>query len=222
MPADRMLSRRPLRRGLGRHRLASLERHAAFAARLANVRRGSRAVAPLVLALRRLRRSTPRVFTRVQQAMQWHRHATTVQAAQAAAAAPAPRVLLLSRLASRTSTHHLCAIVLQRLLERARPMGRATTRVERTLRVERQVFYPRLALPLPRTAPSVQPGERVRSATAVDSAAPVASAPRLPSLSSAKPQAIALAPQELSRVTDHVIRALDQRVLSYRERTGRI
>jgi hypothetical protein len=31
-----------------------------------------------------------------------------------------------------------------------------------------------------------------------------------------------LPPQELSRVTDHVIRQLDRRVLSYRERTGRI
>jgi hypothetical protein len=31
-----------------------------------------------------------------------------------------------------------------------------------------------------------------------------------------------LAPQELSRVTDYVIRQLDRRVLSYRERTGRV
>jgi hypothetical protein len=35
-------------------------------------------------------------------------------------------------------------------------------------------------------------------------------------------RAFALPAQELSRVTDHVIRQLDQRVLSYRERTGRI
>jgi hypothetical protein len=34
--------------------------------------------------------------------------------------------------------------------------------------------------------------------------------------------AISLPPRELSRVTDHVLRQLDRRVLSYRERLGRI
>ena len=33
---------------------------------------------------------------------------------------------------------------------------------------------------------------------------------------------LSLPPQELSRVTDHVIRQLDRRVLSYRERTGEL
>ena len=35
-------------------------------------------------------------------------------------------------------------------------------------------------------------------------------------------EGVSLPPQELSRVTEHVLRTLDRRVLSYRERSGRI
>ena len=35
-------------------------------------------------------------------------------------------------------------------------------------------------------------------------------------------EGVPLPPHELSRVTEHVLRTLDRRVLSYRERSGRI
>jgi hypothetical protein len=218
-----LLSKRPLRGAVSRRRLALLDRHSAFTARLTGVRRGSQPVTPMARTLRRLRRWTQRAWRPVQRATYLSWHGTTVHSMRTVVAAPMPRALLLHRLTERASTDRFSAIVLLPLLERMRPPSRASTRVERILRVERQVIYPRLALPLARSAPSVQPPERVRAATAVDDvAAPVTSPPRLAPSVNARPQAIALAPQELSRVTDHVIRALDQRVLSYRERTGRI
>jgi hypothetical protein len=59
-------------------------------------------------------------------------------------------------------------------------------------------------------------------------APPVAAAPALPDAAPAQRRParaapeVSLPPQELSRVTEHVIRQLDRRVLSYQERTGRI
>jgi hypothetical protein len=51
---------------------------------------------------------------------------------------------------------------------------------------------------------------------------PRSTAPRHEPFRQPSVQPVALAPQELSRVTDHVIQQLDRRLLSYRERTGNL
>ena len=87
------------------------------------------------------------------------------------------------------------------------------------MRVEHRHAAPRLQLILARTQPvpaqaaAAPPGESVTT-----SARPAPSHPR-----SAPPAApMVLPPQELSRLTEHVIGQLDQRVRSWQERTGRL
>ena len=111
----------------------------------------------------------------------------------------------------------------ERLLERLtvaappRPAGHAAT----VVRVEQRSAYPRVPSMPMRAA--VAPAAARAAARAVEAPplAPRRSAPADPSrpASSAAPL---LAAQELARVTDHVIRQLDRRVLSYMERTGRV
>jgi hypothetical protein len=97
-----------------------------------------------------------------------------------------------------------------------------SARVVMIQRVERQTFFPRITQVLARAA---QPAARPQPAS-TESALQVAEH-RIAQLSSATAASTAFAAAplpaaELTRVTDHVIRQLDQRVLSYRERTGRI
>jgi len=87
--------------------------------------------------------------------------------------------------------------------------------------VERHVFYPRMS---PALARSVATRTEPRPAVAQPAShppAPVRESTAMPALASRIAAAATLPSAELARVTEHVIRELDHRVLSYRERTGR-
>jgi hypothetical protein len=217
-----LLARLSARRSLGHRRPALPDRHAAFTARLAGARRSRRPISPVVRTLRRLRNWTLQVLRPVQVTMHFAWRGTAVQSMQSASPAPLPRTLLLARLTSRVATHHHTLRTPQHSIAPMRTMLLTSTRVERALRVEQKTIFPRMPLPLTRTTSASVRAEDRRSPAVVEAAAPFEMRPRISPSANAKPQAIALPPQELSRVTEHVIRQLDQRVLSYRERTGRI
>lgn len=123
-------------------------------------------------------------------------------------------------------THTLKHIIdRQRMLERRVIEGRmcvgpsTTAQLTTRERIERSTLFERLPMALAQTKPaSTKPAalhevrsERARSI--VDESVSPISGQRAPA---------SLPANELARVTDHVIKQLDRRVLSYRERTGRI
>lgn len=87
------------------------------------------------------------------------------------------------------------------------------------MRVEHRHAAPRLQMTLARTQPApAQAAAAEHGGKATTSARLAPSQPR-----SASPAApLVLPPQELSRLTEHVIGQLDQRVRSWQERTGRL
>jgi hypothetical protein len=96
-----------------------------------------------------------------------------------------------------------------------------SVRVLRTTRIERHSAYPRVSVVLPRApAPAPAPTAAPPTAPSARSAARGVSEVRgplgLPAVREPLP------PQELARVTDHVLAQLDRKVLSFRERHGRI
>lgn len=96
-----------------------------------------------------------------------------------------------------------------------------SVRVLRTTRIERHSAYPRVSVVLPRApAPAPVPTAAPPTAPSTRSAARGLSEVRgplgLPAVREPLP------PQELARVTDHVLAQLDRKVLSFRERHGRI
>jgi hypothetical protein len=113
----------------------------------------------------------------------------------------------------------------QRMLERRVIEGRmcvgpsTTAQLTTRERIERSTLFERLPMALAQTKPaSTKPAalHEVRSERA-------RSIPDEPvSLIPAQRTPASLPANELARVTDHVIKQLDRRVLSYRERTGRI
>ena len=144
--------------------------------------------------------------------------------------ADAPPLVRLVRpgpmLARRPAPHEHTTVVQrtmhERLLERltvaaAPPAVRHAATV---VRIEQRSVYPRVPS-MPMRAPVAPAAARADSPAADTS--PVA--PRRSALAEATRPASSAAPllaaQELARVTDHVIRQLDKRVLSYMERTGR-
>jgi hypothetical protein len=88
-------------------------------------------------------------------------------------------------------------------------------------RIVQHMHFPRV-LQVVAKAPGAKanPREPASLAPAPEWEARVAT--RAPIAASAVTASAALLPAELSRITDHVIRQLDRRVLSYRERMGRI
>jgi hypothetical protein len=148
--------------------------------------------------------------------------------------APAPRAeprtaVVRSRLLERVAARERWVLVqratqLQRV-ERRTELRTATASV-RTVIAHPAVRLPAFA-PLPLTmARSAPPPARPADARAVAQAAvppAVGDAPpaRRPRATMTAPE-VSLPPQELSRVTEHVIRQLDRRVLSFQERSGRI
>ena len=128
------------------------------------------------------------------------------------AAMPAMRVLTVlrshTRLERSTTRHerHPCA---------------PSVRVLRTTRIERHAAYPRISVVLSRPPASASAtGVAQRAATAQPPAArsPIAAARPAAWPAGCEP----LPPQELARVTDHVLAQLDRKVLSYRERHGQL
>lgn len=206
---------------LARLRRLPPSRHAAFAAGL---RRGAVAtrVTPAQRAMRRLRAWTRQVLRSVQ--------VRTEAAAPPRAVVmhvdvhPATRVLLQTHHASTLSaTHHRATLLLQHTVARLHSATRTVAHVERTLREAPARPPQRVPMTLTRS-PSAAPRADAAPPHRDAESPAVERARTPPPASTARPaaSAFALPAQELSRVTEHVIRQLDQRVLSYRERTGRI
>ena len=206
---------------LARLRRHAPSRHAAFAAGL---RRGAVAarVTPAMRTLRRLRAWTRQVLRTV------HVHVDVASPARVAVTQidvhPVARTVVRAHQASSSiATHHRETLLLRRAVARLHTATRSVVRTERTLREVATPPPQRLPMTLAR---SPSPSPRADTAPPRRDVEPPTSGrtrPPTPSpASSAVASAFALPAQELSRVTEHVIRQLDQRVLSYRERTGRI
>lgn len=206
---------------LSRLRRPAPSRHAAFAAGL---RRGASParVTPVVRALRRLRAWT-RVLLRSVQVRTELAPPSGALVVQVDVHPVARTLLQTHRDSSTRATQLRETLLLQRTVARLRSISRSIVRVERTLRetpatppqrlpmtlARGPAPVPRADAPAPRGQAEPPTPERARSTAWPSAAARAESALKLPA-------------QELSRVTEHVIRQLDQRVLSYRERTGRI
>lgn len=114
----------------------------------------------------------------------------------------------------------------QRLLERlARTQAPAAApRLSFVTRVEQRHAAPRIQLTMVKAQAPAAPAASAASAAKAETVTAPGNGRTDPSQRRVAPAAppLALPPQELSRLTDHVIRQLDHRVLSWQERTGRI
>lgn len=118
--------------------------------------------------------------------------------------------------------HELLQRLSERLIERwtvaaaATPMPRPAV----AMRVDRRQAAPRIETVMLRSQP---PGAKVAAAADATFARAPDQRPRAapPSLAQPAPPLV-LPVQEMSRLTEHVIRQLDHRVLSWQERTGRV
>jgi hypothetical protein len=114
-------------------------------------------------------------------------------------------------------------VPLERLVQRLTASTRqaALPRAAMVTRVEQHHVFPRVQLTLVRVLPAAPSAARV---PADPSAVPNPGLRTAPAQQrgAATLTPLVLPPQELSRLTDHVIRQLDHRVLSYQERTGRV
>lgn len=208
-------------------------RHRAFIDRLHALRRSRQRPAFLSLVLVRLLRPlTKRGAVLLNLAL-------SVFARGALPAAPHLRVARHSEEAPRTvrelMRHRLLErIVLQRsstqlrertLSERALPgidhrSEHRFTQIVRSNRIERIAAYPRLTVALARAASATVPQAAEQPSAPRSDVVRTVFGMQAPSAQSAVRDA--LPPQELARVTDHVLAQLDRKVLSYRERLGQI
>lgn len=135
-----------------------------------------------------------------------------------AAAVP---TLVLRRHDHTQLTHH---VLQQRLLERLSPprAPATTTQVSLVTQMAQRQAAPRLPMTMVRS--QAAPAPAASAARSEAEAPPATSRPGRPSTPRAPSPAapLVLPAQELSRLTEHVIRQLDHRVLSWQERTGRI
>ncbi len=134
-----------------------------------------------------------------------------------------PQRVGLRVLSLRESVRELMQTSVMRTTERVVQPAPLVRPAAMVTRVERQVLFPRVNVTLAR-----QPGASAARRESVGPDGPplplpVRADPRAPRAAELRTlEPFSLPAQELSRVTDHVIRQLDRRVLSYRERTGRI
>jgi hypothetical protein len=219
-----------------RRRFRSVTEPLAFAARLRNRRDASSRVAPVARILRRfLRPVLQRLWIPVHFALQVMQRAAAPWDPPRPAVSPPPspsagiireRFHLSTRLLERTlrvlHAHHTHMRVSVAPRSPAAPSNvPPPTRVVMMQRVERQTLFPRVTQVLARASSTAAIRGQSAALTAPETTAPrLAPRPGVPH--AAAPAARALPPAELARVTDHVIRQLDQRVLSYRERTGQV
>ncbi|WP_341890340.1 hypothetical protein [Variovorax sp. YR752] len=146
---------------------------------------------------------------------------TTVVAQQTAAERRVEHVHTLHKV------HRLERLLRERCVERVRTsvIGGSPPSAARPLAVValpmrrgwQEQAFPRLAMATVRS-PAAAPA---RTEPALPSPPPTVAAARAPATWSPA-AALVLPADELSRVTDHVLRTLDRRVLSYRERTGQV
>lgn len=97
----------------------------------------------------------------------------------------------------------------------------AAPRTAVVTRLEQRSALPRVQLTMVRGQPAMPPVARGPAESTVARATDARAVTVLPHATPAA-TALVLPPQELSRLTDHVIRQLDHRVLSWQERTGRV
>ncbi|MFL6653949.1 MAG: hypothetical protein ACJ8KA_04085 [Sulfurifustis sp.] len=200
-------------------------RQRAFLARLPTLRRLAAHASPLDRVLRRMQApAAPGITSILQLVLRFAYSLTYRQSVQATT-----RAIHLAAAAQRTELRHLVErklALITRVIEGRTPTPEAAAAAAPTLlvreRIERHVRAPRVAMAFARTPASV--ASRQGDATHGEALSPVtARAVRThDAVPAAQPAALMLPAQELSRVTDHVLQQLDRRVLSYRERTGRI
>jgi hypothetical protein len=225
-----------MRRAFRIRRFRSISDPRAFAARLRNVRDTGPQARPVARVLRRMPRPVlQRLWMPLHFALRVIQRGTAPwnPPLRAAPALPPPQAAGILR-----ERFHLSTRLVERSLRWLRahhapvaaavapPAGAAglqptSTRLLMMQRIERQALFPRVTQVLARPA--------LAAASLGQAAGPGASRadePRpgpLPGTPrGAAPAASALPALELARVTDHVIRQLDRRVLSYRERTGQL
>jgi hypothetical protein len=131
------------------------------------------------------------------------------------------------RLPERTLVQRMTLVrTLDRLLVERESAGsafrseRLLTQIVRSSRIEQHNAYPRLTVALARAPVTAAPQAPLHSPT--PQAEPVHTLFGVQAPASAARMRDVLPPQELSRVTDHVLAQLDRKVLSYRERLGQI
>ena len=129
-----------------------------------------------------------------------------------------PTAAVIQRIVSRErlSRHPTTAAVVS-----ATPAAGATSRGAMATRVARPGVVPRAPMTMLRTQPAAAAAAAATARTASWEPGPARVAPRAAAVTASAP-ALPLQPQELSRLTEHVIRQLDHRVLSFQERSGRV
>ena len=141
-----------------------------------------------------------------------------VTAAPAAVAPDARTSIVRDRLLQVLRANHTRTVErVERQSPAADPAGRPIV----LARFERQTVFPRVAMTVVHSARPPAPDPDTPAAPTVVHTR-VADHVQIDRASRAPSEAVTLPVQELARVTDHVIQQLDRRVLSYRERMGRI
>ena len=203
----------------------ALVRHRAFLAGLRRARRGDAQASRVTQVLRRLFVAT----TSIGVVLSFLRSIVgVVNGPAAAAAARGGRALLAPFFTTRHHWHVLqraaslrvpIADMPQPRLEVVRhPAAPRTILAAASSPAERRAAFPRVHLTLVRTQPAPVAPAMQPDPARLPSAPRGARAPGLARGAAFAP----LPPDELSRVTEHVLRTLDRRVLSYRERTGQV
>lgn len=208
-------------------------RHIAFVehlkrgARIARARvRIAQPIAPALLSLRRASIITPSWRSTFMMSSNVH---TSVFMPAGERRVPGTSVRHTERVIEQRRAHHTYERIETRTHDRMRSIllrqvaasvtQRASTARPPATRREQSTDFPRIATTMVRSATSPQtteppPNAPIQSRSAIDA---VTAPPRM------GPPAVTPVPaQELTRVTEHVLRTLDRRVLSYRERTGQV
>jgi hypothetical protein len=202
-------------------------RHGAFVARLRRLQRRERPVQRQAQVMRRMRWSFAVSGAWLQIALRTAREASPALPATIVAR-PTTLLRTTGRVGALRETHVLTRLRQVHAVERAvttvahaerqQEATRATRAARAAAPAAHRPGYPRLSLTLARAAaaPASAPA-------GIDAAADGARTARLQANTiTATAQPVPLHPAELSRVTEHVLRTLDRRVLSYRERTGQV
>jgi len=199
--------------------------HVAFARRLGGVRRVAGSCTPVARILRRI----------------MNLHVQHLSWAIQVALRLMDRVSMVNHAAIRTAVHHNemrqhRVEIIRHMLERQRVLE-SRVREQREVprsgegllnqigireRVQRRIVIPKIAMTL--SKPRQTDPSKTLAANQVEMQTDLARHVGRVSdpIRNGKRTAMVLPEQELSRVTDHVIRQLDRRVLSYCERTGRV
>jgi hypothetical protein len=216
----------PDRRMMQAPHSAVTARHRAFAGRLRAARRAHPGARPIERVWRHARAATLlRAAFGLQLLVRLATHAVTFQqnrlnvqglVGTLVARAGAEMRYIVER------RHSLAARVIEQRAAATQETTAGASRVATRERAERRVSIPRVAMTLARQGAAVasRSADAARAEQSADIA--VGDTRTIDAARTASGTALTLLPQELSRVTDHVIQQLDRRVLSYRERTGRV